>query len=161
MVSGDLATASEALASYRDSLVTAEARMAQDRDKMAQLQDALRRLQSQMIAPGAELYPTLYIACTFFSMLHLSTYGLALIFLADAATGSRPDGLLDDTRLALPPLMSDAAGGAGGMVGGASRVHFLYFLSSLLLLKTALSQQGRMSNVAAQVWHEGENDMSV
>ena len=69
---------------------------------------------------------------------------------ADAATGSRPDGLLDDTRLALPPLMSDATGG-GGLVGGASRVHFLYFLSSLLLLKTALSQQGRMSNVAAQV----------
>ena len=46
--------------------------------------------------------------------------------------------------------MSDATGG-GGLVGGASRVHFLYFLSSLLLLKTALSQQGRMSNVAAQV----------
>ena len=56
MVSGDLATASEALDSYRDSLVTAEARMAQDRDKMAQLQDALRRLQSQMIAPGADMY---------------------------------------------------------------------------------------------------------
>ena len=52
--------------------------------------------------------------------------------------------------LALLLLAADAH----GFEVGSSRVHFLYFLSSLLLLKTALSQQGRMSNVAAQVWHE-------
>eukprot|EP00966_Prymnesium_polylepis_P232593 5379338-Prymnesium_polylepis.1 len=59
---------------------------------MAQLQDSLRRLQSQMIQP-------------------------------DGPTGGRPD-----TQLALPPLMSDA-----GSHAGASRVHFLYFLTSFLL----------------------------
>ena len=46
--------------------------------------------------------------------------------------------------MALPPL-----DGNNSEVG-ASRVHFLYFLSSFLLLKTALSAQGQMGNVAAQ-----------
>ena len=48
------------------------------------------------------------------------------------------------TAMALPPL-----DGTNSEVG-ASRVHFLYFLSSFLLLKTALSAQGQMGNVAAQ-----------
>ena len=82
MVSGDLATASEALDSYRDSLVTAEARMAQDRDKMAQLQDALRRLQSQMIAPGedADFTDVLRVTLILFAALAVLTHVSARVW---------------------------------------------------------------------------------
>ena len=47
---------------------------------------------------------------------------------------------------ALPPL----AGAATGAEVAGSRVHYLYFLSSFLLLKTALSKEGRMANAPAQ-----------
>ena len=47
---------------------------------------------------------------------------------------------------ALPPL----AGTATGAEVAGSRVHYLYFLSSFLLLKTALSKEGRMANAPAQ-----------
>ena len=41
LVTGDLTIATEALDSYRETLATAEVRMQQDRDKMAQLQDSV------------------------------------------------------------------------------------------------------------------------
>ena len=49
------------------------------------------------------------------------------------------------SRLPLPPLASAASGAEVA----SSRVHYLYFLSSFLLLKTALSVSGEMSNVSA------------
>ena len=54
----------------------------------------------------------------------------------------------------LPPLGSAAAGADVG----SSRVHFLYFLSSFLLLKTALHTQGEMANVGAQEVHAWDVD---
>ena len=57
-----------------------------------------------------------------------------------AAVGAQP------FARALPPLGSLAAGADVG----SSRVHYLYFLSSFLLLKTALSKEGHMANVHAQ-----------
>ena len=109
LATADLATASEALDNYRETLVTAEVRMEADRTKVLELQDALRRMREEgVVAPGG------------------------------GGGGTAP------TAMALPPL-----DGTNSEVG-ASRVHFLYFLSSFLLLKTALSAQGQMGNVAAQ-----------
>ena len=108
LVSNDFAVASEALDNYRDSLVSAEVRMRQDAEKVAELQRALRELQGSLLGADGASLPT----------------GSAM----------------------LPPLSSAASGAELG----ASRVHFLYFLASFLLLKTALSAQGHMSNVGAQ-----------
>ena len=60
---------------------------------------------------------------------------------ATGATGAPPN-----VHAALPPL----AGAATGAEVAGSRVHYLYFLSSFLLLKTALSKEGRMANAPAQ-----------
>ena len=110
LATADLATASEALDNYRETLVTAEVRMEADRTKVLELQDALRRMREEGVAAPA----------------------------LGGGGGTAP------TAMALPPL-----DGTNSEVG-ASRVHFLYFLSSFLLLKTALSAQGQMGNVAAQ-----------
>ena len=113
LVATDLATATEALDNYRDSLVAAEVRMAQDRDKMGELQDALQALQAEMLAS------------------------------ANGATGATGPPLPAAAGMTPLPL-GNALGGCA-----SSRVHFLYFLSSFLLLKTALCVEGRMSNVPA------------
>ena len=109
LVQADFDAASEALDGYRESLVQAEVRMREDRERMGALQRELREMHQSM-APGA------------------------------TPTGAAP------FANALPPLGALAAGADVG----SSRVHFLYFLSSFLLLKTALSSEGRMANVAAQ-----------
>ena len=57
-----------------------------------------------------------------------------------SATGDAPPAV------PLPPLSS----AAGSSEVGASRVHYLYFLSSFLLLKTALAAQGQVANIGAQ-----------
>jgi len=114
LVSSDLNAATNALDNYRDSLVLAEVQMQRDRDRMAELQDALRRLQSEMINPDRT-----------------------------ASTGAPAQQQAQ--QQSLPALMSDV-----GPKTSSSRVHFLYFLSSFLLLKTALSAQGEMGNVGAQ-----------
>ena len=111
LVQADYHAASAALDNYRDSLVHAEVRMKQDRERMAGLQQELRELQSAMARPP--------------------TGGV---------------GVPQMLQSSLPPLGSAAAGADVG----SSRVHFLYFLSSFLLLKTALHTQGEMANVGAQ-----------
>jgi len=108
LVTSDFRVASEALDSYRETLVTAEVRMARDRERVQALQLELRDLHGQIQSGGGG-----------------STGALLL-----------PGG----GAAALPT----------GAEAGASRVHYLYFLSSLLLIKTALSQQGQMANVGAQ-----------
>ena len=120
LVTADLSAASDALDSYRDTLIHAEARMRQDRETMTALQQELRDLSTKRAVGGAGTAPG----------------GLGL----PAPTGG------SGAHLPLPPLSSAASGAEIG----ASRVHYLYFLASFLLLKTALSQQGQMSNVAAQ-----------
>merc|ERR1719271_1596630 len=59
-----------------------------------------------------------------------------------------PAGGVPASFPALPPL-PPLGGAAAGADVGASRVHFLYFLPAFLLLKTALSTEGRMANVPA------------
>ena len=110
LMQDDFKVATEALSNYRDTLVSAEVRMARDRERVASLQQQLRDLHAQ-IRNGASQPGT-------------TITGAAL--------------------LALSSLQGDTGEPA------TSRVHYLYFLSSLLLIKTALSQQGQMANVGAQ-----------
>ena len=63
-----------------------------------------------------------------------------------AGTATGATGAPANVYAALPPL----AGAATGAEVAGSRVHYLYFLSSFLLLKTALSKEGRMANAPAQ-----------
>ena len=132
LMAADFAVATEALDNYRDTLVSAELRMAHDRDKVQALQLELRDLHAHLQSgataahlPADVLTPT-------------GTGGEGGA--AGAAGDARPTS---SAALALPPLTS-------GADAGASRVHYLYFLSSLLLIKNALSQQGQMANVGAQ-----------
>mgnify|MGYP006133353327 CR=1 FL=1 len=111
LVASDLATATEALDNYRESLVQAEVRAEHDRQRVGELHSQLRQLQSQM-----------------------------------AADGGTPRTQASSAAGALPPLQSAAT---GAEVAG-SRVHYLYFLSSFLLLKTALAKEGQMANAPAQ-----------
>ena len=104
----DYDAANEALDNYRDSIVHAEVKMRQDRERVADLQQELREMHAAMARPTA---------------------------------GGVPAPLP-----ALPALGSSAAGADVG----SSRVHFLYFLSSFLLLKTALAREGQMANAHAQ-----------
>ena len=124
MVQADFAAASEALDGYRDSLVQAEVKARQDRERMASLHTEIRDLQSAMSKRGGSL----------------GRGGKG-----GADDGPRPTGGLA-ASMPLPPLASAVSGAEIA----SSRVHFLYFLSSFLLLKTALSRTGEMANVHAQ-----------
>ena len=65
MMAADLEAATEALDSYRETLVSAEVRMAADREKVAALQTELRQLHTHLAsredttAPTGQAHPTL------------------------------------------------------------------------------------------------------
>ena len=114
LATDDLKTAASALDNYRESLVSAEAKMARDKRRIDELQTTLRAMQTTMFER------------------------------ADAQTLPTGGGF----PLPLPLLSGRTAAEPSEL--RSSRVHFLYFLSSFLLLKVSLSVQGQMANVNAQ-----------
>ena len=132
LVQADYVAASEALDGYRDSLVQAEVKARQDRERMDKLTSELQTLQAEMTSGAPDGRSRARPA---------GSKG------AGGAAGDvpRPTGGIA-ASLPLPPLASAVAGADIA----SSRVHFLYFLSSFLLLKTALSRTGEMANVHAQ-----------
>ena len=114
LVQADQAAAAEALDGYRDSLVQAEVQARFDRERMARLTNELQALQAEMAREAG---------------------GVGIVAKKAAADVPRPTGGVAES-LPLPPLSSAVA----GVDIAKSRVHVLYFLSSFLLLKTALSR---------------------
>jgi len=152
-----LAVATERLAKTLEALRLAE----MDRDKMAEESNAARAAQAaeRTRADALQQEHILLEDDLVTASAALDGYRQAVIA-AEARTGedevriAQLQATIKELQVLMPNEGVDAYKSSGGgsftTQGPGSRVHFLYFLSSFLLLKTALAAQGTMANVPAQ-----------